>query len=416
MSNPKYIRAQEILMEDKHTELASIKPGGSLKFFLLFSTLVLCAAFAEVSTGLLAPAMPILGSLYEKTPSTVQLTIVSFAIMFAVGQLFFGPFSDRSGRRKALLIGAVLTLIGSVCAGLADSIWGIVLSRAIQGLGAASGYVVSRAIIRDIYGAKGAPKAMALMFTMMSASFLAAPLVGGVLLDFGGWRVGFILASIAAAIWLASSIFIFPETRVVAPGSRVQSIYSVYLGLFRDRAFLSYLITHSIAYGGVYCFVAGAPYLFIEGHAFKPASYGMIAAAVMSGFLIGSLTARHTSPRWEMNRAILISLVTMICASVISVALECLGLLPVFILVTVEFVYWFGTGFLAPNTAAGVMISHPHATGAAAAALGFVQMCCAGTVAFVQGLIYDGTAFPMVGGQMVLSLTALAAWRYLSRK
>jgi len=87
---------------------------------------------------------------------------------------------------------------------LADSIWGIVSSRAIQGLGAASGYVVSRAIIRDIYGAKGAAKAMALMFTMVSASFLAAPLVGGMLLDFGGWRAGFILASIAAAAWLAS--------------------------------------------------------------------------------------------------------------------------------------------------------------------------------------------------------------------
>lgn len=402
-------------MEEKHAELASIKPDGSVSV-VVFSTLVLCAAFGEVSTGLLAPAMPILGSIYEKTPSTVQLTIVSFAMMFAMGQLFFGPFSDRNGRRKALLIGAVLTLIGSVSAGLADSIWGIVSSRAIQGLGAAAGYVVSRAIIRDIYGAKGAAKAMALMFTMVSASFLAAPLVGGVLLDFGGWRAGFILASIAAAAWLASSIFIIPETRAVVPDAKVQSIYSVYLGLCRDRAFLSYLITHSIAYGGVYCFVAGAPYLFIEGYAFQPASYGVIAAAVMSGFLIGSLTARYTSHRWDMNRAILISVLTMICASVISVALERLGLLPVFMLVAIEFVFWFGTGFLAPHTAAGVMISHPHATGAAAAALGFVQMCCAGTVAFVQGLIYDGTAFPMVGGQMVLSLTALAAWRYLSRK
>jgi len=117
-------------MEEKHAELASIKQDGSVSV-VVFSTRVLCAAFGEVSTGLLAPAMPILGSIYEKTPSTVQLTIVSFAMMFAVGQLFLGPFSDRNGRRKALLIGAVLTLIGSLSAALADSIWGIISSRAI---------------------------------------------------------------------------------------------------------------------------------------------------------------------------------------------------------------------------------------------------------------------------------------------
>jgi DHA1 family bicyclomycin/chloramphenicol resistance-like MFS transporter len=190
------------------------------------------------------------------------------------------------------LIGAALTLAGSVSAGLADSIWGIIVGRAIQGLGAASGYVVSRAMVRDIYGAKGAAKAMALVFTLMAASFLAAPLVGGLLLEFGSWRAGFMLASIAAALWLASSIFIVPETKLAAPEAKAQAIYSVYLGLFRDRGFLSYLITHSIAYGGLYCFVAGAPYLFIKAYAFKPANYGTVAAIVMTGFLMGSFAAR----------------------------------------------------------------------------------------------------------------------------
>ena len=142
---------------------------------LVFATLVLCTSFGEVATGLIVPAMPALGDVFQRSPGTIQLTIVSFAVMFALGQLFFGPFSDRRGRRTALLIGAVLTLAGSAIAAMADSIWVIVLGRAIQGLGGASGYVVSRAIVRDIYGADGAPKAMAALFALMAASFWLRP-------------------------------------------------------------------------------------------------------------------------------------------------------------------------------------------------------------------------------------------------
>jgi DHA1 family bicyclomycin/chloramphenicol resistance-like MFS transporter len=100
-------------------------------------------------------------------------------------------------------------------------------------------------------------------------------------------------------------------------------------------------------------------------------------------------------------------------ASTILLALDQVGQLTVAIIVAIEFAYWFGAGFLAPNTAAGVMMSHPKAIGAAAAALGFCQMCFAGTVAFVQGLIYDGTALPMLGVQAALTVVTLVTWRYL---
>ncbi len=248
--------------------------------FLVFATLVLCAAYGEVATFLLGPAMPALGQIFDKTPATVQLTIVSFAVMFAVGQLFFGPLSDRRGRRTALLLGAGLTLAGSAISGLADDIGMIIVGRAIQGFGAGSGLEVSRAIVRDIYGAEGSPKAMALLFALMAASSLTAPLVGGALLALAGWRAGFVFAGAGAAIWLASTIFILPETRPPATGATVQAIHRTYLGLFRDRGFLSFMLTHSVAYAGLYCFVAGAPYFFIQSMDVTPASFGLMAAAV----------------------------------------------------------------------------------------------------------------------------------------
>lgn len=381
---------------------------------LVFATLVLCAAFGEVATGLLAPAMPTLGRVYERAPSTVQLTILAFAVMFAVGQLLFGPLSDRSGRRRALLIGAVLTLAGSLGASLANGIEGIIVGRAVQGFGAAAGYVIARAMVRDIYGAKGAASAMALMFALMAASFLAAPLAGGVLLDVAGWRGGFLLAAVAAGIWLLSTVFILPETRPTTLAASARPIPLVYLGLFRDRGFRSYMATHSIAYGGLYCFIAGAPYLFIQAYARTPANYGAIAATVMSGFLIGSLVSRYANPRWGMRRVIMSSLVIMLGASVSAAILERAGFLTGSVIIGIELAYFIGAGLLAPNTAAGVMMSHPQAVGAAAAALGFVQMCVAGSVALIQGVIYDGTPFPMVGTQAALSLMALIAWRRLS--
>ncbi len=382
---------------------------------LVFATLVLCAAFGEVATGLVVPAMPALGEIYDRTPATIQLTIVSFAVMFAVGQLFFGPFSDHRGRRTALLIGAALTLAGSAAAAMADSVWVIVAGRAIQGLGAASGYVVSRAIVRDIYGAEGSARALAILFALMAASFLAAPLVGGALLELASWRAGFVFASVAALIWLASTIMIMPETRAAAPASETQAIHVVYLGLFRHRGFLGFMITHSIAYAGLYCFVAGAPYYFIDSLDIEPSSYGVIAAVAMSGFLTGSTAARYAIPKWGMQRVILASLGMMLCAPAILVGLGLLGWLPIPVIVAIQFAYWFGGGFLAPNTAAGVMMSHPEAAGAAAAVLGFVQMCAAAAVASMQGLVYDGTVFPLVGMQLLLGLATWIIWNRLKR-
>ncbi|MEC7487984.1 MAG: multidrug effflux MFS transporter [Pseudomonadota bacterium] len=399
--------------EKSVNQLASNPPGRA--GVLLFSTLVLCAAFGEVATGLIVPAMPSLGNIFNKTPGTVQLAIGAFAFMFAVGQLFFGPFSDRSGRRTALLIGAALTLVGSATAGAADSFWVIIVGRAIQGFGAASGYVVSRAIVRDIYGPEGSAKAMAILFALMAGSFLAAPLVGGALLGLASWRAGFVLATAAALVWLASTIFIMPETGTAAPASETQAIHLVYLGLFRHRGFLAFMLTHSMAYAGLYCFVAGAPYFFIESLNISPSSYGVIAAIVLSGFLVGSTAARYAIPRWGMEGVIPASLAIMLGGSAILVGLGVLGWLSTPLIVVLGFTYWFGGGFLAPNTAAGVMMSHPKAAGAAAAVLGFVQMCAAAAVALLQGLIYDGTVFPMVGMQLVLSLISWIIWSRLKR-
>lgn len=401
-------------MQDETAGRSAPAPQGRAKV-LVFATLVLCAAFGEVATGLIAPAMPAIGDLYDKTPATIQLTIVSFAVMFAVGQLFFGPFSDRRGRRAALLLGAGLTLAGSMAAAAADSVWVIVAGRAIQGLGGASGYVVARAIVRDIYGAEGSPRAMAILFALMAASFLAAPLAGGILLDVASWRAGFVVASAAALIWLGSAIFVMPETGKAAPASETQAIHIVFLGLFRHRGFLGFMITHSIAYAGLYCFVAGAPYFFIDSLDIEPAGYGAIAAVAMSGFLIGSTAARYAIPRWGMKRVILASLAIMLCAPAMLCGLGLLGWLPVPVIAAMEFAYWFGGGLLAPNTAAGVMMSHPRAAGAAAAVLGFVQMCAAAAVSLVQGLIYDGTVFPMVGMQLLLGLAAWITWNRLKR-
>ena len=116
-----------------------------------------------------------------------------------------------------------------------------------------------------------------------------------------------------------------------------------------------------------------------------------------------------------MKRVILASLVIRLGASAILLGLAVLGSLPASLIVATEFAWWFGAGFLAPNTAAGVMMSHPKAAGAAAAVLGFVAMCAAATVSAMQGLIYDGSLFPMVGMQVVLSCASLLIWVRLSR-
>ena len=392
-----------------------INPPTTGHAVLVFATLVLCAALAEVATGLVAPAMPVMGHLFAKSPATMQLTIVSFAVPFALGQLFFGPFSDAKGRRPALLLGAVFTVVGSIVAGSADTIWMVFLARVVQGLGAAAGYVVARAMIRDIYGPQGAAKAMALLFALMSASFMVAPLIGGSLLDVAGWRAGFIFAAAIAAVWLASTVLIMPETRGIAAQSRPEAVSTIYLRLFRHRGFLGFMLTHATGYAGLYCFVAGAPYYFIDSRDMTATGFGLVAALAMSGFLIGSTAARFAIPRFGMGWVIYASLAVMVLGPAALVVLGLLTHLPLELIILMQFAVWFGGGFLAPNTAAGVMMYHPQAAGAAAAVLGFVQMCAAGTVALLQGVIYDGTVFPIAGMQLLLAVLAFVIWHRLKQ-
>lgn len=378
---------------------------------LAFATLVLCSAFGEASTGLLVPAMPMLGGVFRAGPAMVQLAIVAFAAAFAVGQLVFGPLSDRRGRRAALLIGAALALAGSLAAALAGDLWMIVAARSVQGLGAAAGYVTARAIVRDVYGAEGAAGAMALLFALMSACFLLSPLAGGLLQDFGGWRAGFAAAALAAMAWLLSALLILPETGTKRAGQEVEAAHRVYLGLFRHREFLVNMAVHAIGYAGLYCFVAGAPFLLIEGRGLTPSEYGVLAALAMSGFLAGAMTARVAIPRWGRTRTISVSLAIMLAAPAALLGAGVFGLDSTPAITALQFAVWFGGGLLAPNTAAGVMMAHPNAAGAAAAALGFVQMLAAAAAALIQGLIYDGTVFPVAGLQLLLSMTAWIVWR-----
>jgi DHA1 family bicyclomycin/chloramphenicol resistance-like MFS transporter len=141
----------------------------------------------------------------------------------------------------------------------------------------------------------------------------------------------------------------------------------------------------------------------------------VIAAIVMSGFLIGSIAARYAIPKWGMNWVIVTSLAIMLGASMILIGLGLLGWLPALIIAALEYVFWFGVGLLIPNTAAGVMMSHPNVAGAAAAFLGFTQMCTAAAISLLQGLIYDGTVFPMLTTQLALGAVAWAVWHCLKK-
>jgi DHA1 family bicyclomycin/chloramphenicol resistance-like MFS transporter len=190
-------------------------------------------------------------------------------------------------------------------------------------------------------------------------------------------------------------------------------VHRVYLGLFGHRGFLANMIAHAIAYASLYCFVAGAPFLMIDGRGLEPASYGALAASAMSGFFAGAMAARLAIPRWGRERTILVSLAIMLAAPAMLVGAGFAGLDSTAAITALQFAVWFGGGLLAPNTAAGVMAAHPTAAGAAAAVLGFVQMLAAAAAASIQGLIYDGTVFPMAGLQVGLGIGALASWKWL---
>jgi MFS transporter, DHA1 family, multidrug resistance protein len=380
------------------------------RFIALLPALV---ALQAISTDLYLPALPSIVIDLRTDVARVQLTLSIFLIAFAVAQLAYGPLSDRFGRRSLLVVGTTIYVAASLACMLARTIEELVLFRLLQAVGACSGPVIGRAVVRDVYEPLEAGRVLAYIATAMALAPAAGPILGGWLTEAFGWRASFAALALFGMGSLLGVLLVLPETNRYKDANAIRPavLLANYAELLGTRAFLAFAAIAACTYSGIFVFISGSAYVLIDVVGLSPTGYGMSFAAGILGWALGAFLCGQLNPR--LGLAGLLAWGTAIAAAAGLIGLAgALTTRPSVVGVVLPMaIFMLGAGFVLPSAMAMAIGPYPTRAGLASALLGFLQLTIAACVGVILSLIYDGTAVPMMGLLAVVTLVALVIWR-----
>lgn len=379
-------------------------PGPSRTVLAL---LVGLASVGPLSFQIVLPALPQWRETFGATAGVTQLVVsVSMAGM-AVATLVYGRVADRFGRKPPLLLGMSLLAIGSLTCALAPTLPVLIVGRALQAAGGASGMVVSRAIVLDLYGRERARKAQAALgAAMMGAPLMATPL-GGVLTDAFGWRSTFLVVAASGSVMLAAVALMLRET---LDSKRVRhGLVESYRALLGERAFLGYALQPGFAMAAFLGFLTGGAYIFADRYRIGPTGFGLHVLVVTIAFLGGSLLAGRLTSRASTDRTVVLGSALALAAAVAGLALALGGVWTAWALTGPAAALALANGLALPNAQAGAVSVREDLSGDASGLSGFINTLIGAGAAQLVGVLQDGTPLPLAWLMAVASALALAA-------
>ena len=375
-------------------------------------------AIGSLSIDMALPSLPATAEALGAEPATVQLTVTLFLAGFAVAQLIHGPLSDRIGRRRVLLGGLVVYVVGGLACWAAPSARLLVAGRLLQALGAGSGPVVGRAVVRDLYEGERAARVLGYMGTAMALTPILAPIVGGIIHVAFGWRAVYLALAACGAAFLGLALLLVPETNrrrdpdALRPGHLATNAAD----LLGDRSFRGYVLVVALMFGGQFAFISGSAFVLIEVLRVPPDVYGLCFGLVAFGLMTGSFLAARLTPRAGIDRLIAAGTSLGAVAGCLMAALAWGGVRTVPAVIGPMYAFAIGVGIVLPTAVAGAIGPFPRTAGLASAVLGFLQLTAAAAYGIAVGRLYDGTPVPMAVAIAAAGLAGAAVSRRLSAR
>ncbi|HYJ20082.1 MAG TPA: Bcr/CflA family multidrug efflux MFS transporter [Burkholderiales bacterium] len=384
----------------------------SLRTTLILSALV---AFAPMSIDMYLPALPALERYFATDTASVQHTLAAFFIGLAAGQLLYGPLADRYGRKPPLYFGLVLYVAASAACALAPDIASLIFLRFLQAVSGCAGMVVARAVVRDLYDRQESARVFSILLMVMGIAPIVAPIAGGYLLTLSGWRSIFWVLALFGVACLVAVRWGLPETLAKhQPRIPLSNAMRNYGGLFADRRFLGYALSGGFGQAGMFAYISGSPFVFIDLYGVPAHAYGWLFAVNAAGIVAFTqlnrrLLLRHHSDRLLDfgNLAGFLACLLLLAAAISSAAGLAGILVPLFFIVSLR-------GLTFPNASAGAMAPFPEKAGSASALLGSVQFAIAAVASASVGAFHDGTAVPMAAVIAACGLLAFVSYRALA--
>jgi len=385
-----------------------LRPGT----FALTALLAALTAIGPLSTDMYLPSLPDIARQLNASTAQVQLTISAYLIGFAVGQIFYGPLSDRHGRKKVLLAALGMYCVASLVCALSTSIEMLIVARAAQALGGSGGIVLARAIVRDLYSGARAGRELSLIGSVMALAPVLAPIAGGVLQTGFGWRSIFI-ALITAGLSVATMVWLLlPETVVERAAEPVSpfSILKSYRVVARNPAYLANLALASTSFAGLFAWISGTSFVLQNLYGLSPFAFGIAFAVGSLGYMSGATLAARLVTRLGLDGILGLGSCALAAGGLGMVGALALGLTSAASLVVPIAIYLAGLGMVLPATIAGAMTPFPERAGAASALLGFIQQIVAALSGAVVGWLLGENAWPLAVAVAAMGCATLVIW------
>jgi MFS transporter, DHA1 family, multidrug resistance protein len=384
----------------------------------MFFLLAALAAFAPLAIDLYLPSLAAIGEELQAPAGRVQQTVTVFLAGFALGMLFYGPLSDRFGRRRMIFDGTAVFVLASVACMFAQTIEQLLLFRLIQAFGGGAAAVISRAVVRDLFGETESARVMAMIAMVTSLAPMITPLLGAYILELGSWRHEFLALALFGAGCTVAAYLLLPETlSQTRSQTSISSAFTGYWTVFQHGDARLLILAGGAHFAAMFAYITGTPFVYIEFFGLSEKTYALlfgINILTLVGFGYAStrwVKQTGTTPLIKTGSMLGLAGAFMVLGSAFNGGAEHWNLA----LMVIGFMVCVGSlGFVAPNTTAQLLGKHPKNAGAASALYGCAQFGLGGLASGAVSVIHDNTALPMAA--TVLAFAALACWASIRLK
>lgn len=383
--------------------------------------LIVISTVQPIALNMYVPAMGRMQEDLATTHAAIALTLSSYLIATAAGTLVVGILSDMLGRRPVLIWGLVLYVLGSLLCALAPGVNVLIFARVIQALGASVGLTLTRAVVRDIYGARESAKAIAYVTMGMAVAPMLAPSVGGVMSQYLGWRTIFLFMALLGSVVTIATVLRLGETH---PPSGVNGAFkrmgAEALELFSIPVFWHYVMSLAFICTSFFAFIAGAAFLSETILGLNPSVYGLFFMCVAIGYIAGNFITSRFVERIGLVRMVRLGCAVTLLGVLLAVTAPLLGVLHPATFFGPMALVGLGNGFALPNAVAGAVSVRPHLAGTASGLSGAIQLGAGAITSLIVGVLceidpWPGTMWPVLAPMLIGILIAMGLSLMLRR-